>query len=124
MRGSGVLRETRGLCTGHRVEVARTVGPSPTAFSIEAPLRAETGTARPKAPVGGTLHTGVRYADRTATLPPEARELRLGATHHREGRYGRLALDAQIRLDAGRRRELTGPPYTRAAPRVPVASRV
>ena len=53
MRGSGVLRETSGLYTGHRVEVARTVGPSRTAFSIEAPLCAETGTARLKVPVGG-----------------------------------------------------------------------
>ena len=105
MRGSGVLRETSGVYTGHRIEVARTVGPSRTAFSIEAPLRAETGTARLKVPVGGTLHTGVRYAERTAALPPEARELRLGATHQREGRYGRLALGAQLRLDAGHRRD-------------------
>lgn len=103
MRGSGVLRETRGLYTGHRIEVARTVGPSRTAFGIEAPLRAETGTARLKAPVGGTLHTGVRYAERTASLQPEARELRLGASHQVEGRYGRLALGAQLRLDAGHR---------------------
>ena len=105
MRGSGVLRETRGLYTGHHVEVARTVGPSRTAFSIEAPLRAETGTARLKVPVGGTLHTGVRYAERTAPLRPQARELRLGASHQVEGRYGRLALGAQLRLDAGHRRD-------------------
>ena len=105
MRGSGVLRETSGLYTGHRVEVARTVGPSRTAFSIEAPLRAETGTARLKVPVGGTLQTGVRYAERTAPLRPQARELRLGASHQVEGRYGRLALGAQLRLDAGHRRD-------------------
>ena len=79
MRGGG-LRESRGLYTGHGIEVARTVGQSRTALGIEAPLRAETGMARLQVPVGGTLHTGVRYADRTAALPPEARELRIGAT--------------------------------------------
>ena len=104
MRGSGVLRETSGLYTGHRIEAARTGGQSRTAFSIEAPLRAETGTARLKVPVGGTLHSGVRYADRTAALQPETRELRLGANHQMEGRYGRIALGAQLRLNAGHRR--------------------
>ena len=105
MRGDGVLRETQGVYTGHRFEAARTAGPSRTVFSIEAPLRAETGTARLKVPVGGTLHTGVRYAERTAPLRPQARELRLGASHQVEGRYGRLALGAQLRLDAGHRRD-------------------
>ena len=56
-------------------------------------------------PVGGTLHSGVRYADRTAALQPEARELRLGANHQMEGRYGRIALGALLRLNAGHRRD-------------------
>ena len=105
MRGSGVLRETQGVYTGHRVALTRHSGDTRTAFSIEAPLRAETGTARVKVPVGGTLHTGVRYAERTAALQPEARELRLGASHTAEGRWGRLALDAQLRVNAGHRRD-------------------
>ena len=78
---------------------------SRTAFGIEAPLRAERGTARLKVPVGGTLHTGVRYANRTAALKPEARELRIGASHTAEGGWGRMAIGAQIRFDAGHRRD-------------------
>ena len=105
MRGGGVLRETRGLYTGHSIEVARTVGPSRTAFGVEAPLRAERGTARLMVPVGGTLQTGVRYANRTAALKPEARELRIGASHAAEGRWGKLAIGARVRLDAGHRRD-------------------
>ena len=52
-------------------------------------------------PVGGTLGDGVRYADVDGDLAPEAREVRLTGRHEVEGRYGRLAVAAGMRFNAG-----------------------
>lgn len=72
-----------------------------TRLTLESPLRAEAGEFTLKVPVGGTLADGVRYADLDGALAPEAREVRLTGRHEVEGGYGRLAVAAGMRFNAG-----------------------
>lgn len=100
MRGNGVLRETSGVYSSHAVHVDIGGAHTRTRLTLESPLRAETGEFTLKVPVGGTLVDGVRYADVDGDLAPEAREVRLTGRHEVEGRYGRLAVAAGMRLNA------------------------
>ena len=101
MRGTGVLRETNGVYTGHAVHFDVDGRRSRTRLTLESPLRAEAGEFTLKVPVGGTLADGVRYADVAGDLAPEAREVRLTGRHEVEGRYGRVAVAAGMRFNAG-----------------------
>ena len=101
MRGNGVLRETNGVYTGHAVHFDVGGRHGRTRLTLESPLRAEAGEFTLKVPVGGTLADGVRYADVDGDLAPEAREVRLTGRHEVEGRYGRLAVAAGMRFNAG-----------------------
>ena len=101
MRGNGVLRETNGVYTGHAVHFDVGGRHRRTRLTLESPLRAEAGEFTLKVPVGGTLADGVRYADVDGDLAPEAREVRLTGRHEVEGRYGRVAVAAGMRFNAG-----------------------
>ena len=101
MRGNGVLRETNGVYTGHAVHFDVGGRHGRTRLTLESPLRAEAGEFTLKVPVGGTLADGVRYADVDGDLAPEAREVRLTGRHEVEGRYGRVAVAAGMRFNAG-----------------------
>lgn len=101
MRGNGVLREANGVYSSHAVHVDVGSAHRRTRLTLESPLRAETGEFTLKVPVGGTLGDGVRYADVDGDLAPEAREVRLTGRHEVEGRYGRLAVAAGMRFNAG-----------------------
>ena len=101
MRGNGVLRETNGVYTGHAVHFDVDGRHRRTRLTLESPLRAEAGEFTLKVPVGGTLADGVRYADVDGDLAPEAREVRLTGRHEVEGRYGRVAVAAGMRFNAG-----------------------
>ena len=101
MRGNGVLRETNGVYSSHAVHVDVDGAHRRTRLTLESPLRAEAGEFTLKVPVGGTLADGVRYADLDGALAPEAREVRLTGRHEVEGGYGRLAVAAGMRFNAG-----------------------
>ena len=55
------------------------------------------GHCRPRRPCAD----GVRYAGVDGDPAPEAREVRLTGRHEVEGRYGRLAVAAGMRVNAG-----------------------
>ena len=103
MRGSGVLQETNGVYSSHALHLDVGGPDRRTRLTLESPLRAEAGEFALKVPVGGTLADGVRYAGVAGDLAPEARELRLTGRHEVEGRYGRVAVAAGMRVNAGHR---------------------
>ena len=103
MRGNGVLQETNGVYSSHALHLDVGGPDRRTRLTLESPLRAEAGAFTLKVPVGGTLADGVRYAGVDGDLAPEARELRLTGRHEVEGRYGRLAVAAGMRVNAGHR---------------------
>ena len=103
MRGNGVLQETNGVYSSHALHLDVGGPDRRTRLTLESPLRAEAGAFTLKVPVGGTLADGVRYAGVDGDLAPEARELRLTGRHEVEGRYGRVAVAAGMRVDAGHR---------------------
>ena len=103
MRGSGVLQETNGVYSSHALHLDVGGPDRRTRLTLESPLRAEAGAFTLKVPVGGTLADGVRYAGVDGDLAPEAREVRLTGRHEVDGRYGRVAVAAGMRVDAGHR---------------------
>ena len=98
-----MLQETNGVYTSHALHLDVGGPDRRTRLTLESPLRAEAGDFTLKVPVGGTLADGVRYAGVGGDLAPEARELRLTGRHEVEGRYGRFAVAAGMRFDAGHR---------------------
>ena len=103
MQGNGVLREANGVYSSHAVHLDVGGSDRRTRFTLESPLRAESGGFTLRVPVGGTLADGVRYADVDGDLAPEGREVRLGGQHEVAGRHGRFAVAAGVRFNAGHR---------------------
>ena len=103
MRSDGILQEAKGLYSQHHVALAHAGDRHRTQLRIEQPLRAESGRANFKRPVGRTVAGGWIYDTARIGLRPEARAVRIGAQHERELGTGKIAFGASYTADAGHR---------------------
>ncbi len=103
MRSDGILQEAKGLYSQHHVALAHTGDRHRTQLRIEQPLRAESGRANFKRPVGRTVAGRWIYDTARIGLRPEARAVRIGAQHERELGTGKIAFGASYTADAGHR---------------------
>ena len=103
MRSDGILQEAKGLYSQHHVALAHAGDRHRTQLRIEQPLRAESGRANFKRPVGRTVAGRWIYDTARIGLHPEARAVRIGAQHERELGTGKIAFGASYTDDAGHR---------------------
>ena len=103
--GSGMLREAGGLYSQHRASLTHAPDGTHGALarvSLSQPLRAESGRALIRRPVGRTRAGAWLYEDLRVPLRPGARALTLELAHERPvGSKARLALGLEHTFDAG-----------------------
>ena len=103
--GSGMLVDAGGLYSSHRAALVHEPddGEGPvTSLSLSQPLRAESGSAHFKRPVGRTLDGDWTYETLRLSTEPSARALAVGVAHERAvSDQARLVVGYEHTFDAG-----------------------